>query len=623
MEFSYWKLQIRENSIGDHLDTLLRSIGAAFFCTHPGSGVLFALALFIFSPRLCIFGVIGTLSAQILASVLKLDRAMMKIGFFCFNGTLVGLYWSVLRPLNTTSIIALIVASALTVPLMILLNRMFCLSRMNLPPLSTASLVVIYPAIILLRKSGISFPPTLIAPPGFEAIFTGDYLFGGDWRSIADAFNLRLFGGIFFILTGIAVHSRRSLVNGLRGLIFGLAAAYILGGNMGLSWSSLYLVNIIPIFIALDGFFLVSNTTSRAYIWACGIFGVVLWAVCIPLFEMIALPEYTVPFLLTTLLALILSHLRFVQRSLPHLRPVPLVYVHSPESSDRWFSELKTAERFWRIIQPGSCGENWKGDMKNRTDRAVDIILNSKSIVAFTGAGVSTESHIPDYRTGQIHWKKYDTSHFRFEQFTLSEKSRARYWEMSQDFYLLIKQAKPNRAHTAFKELENMGKLAGIITQNVDRLHQKAGVSAEKVLELHGNELLVSCLNCGRQYTREEIYDWILNGVKVPYCLECQGILKPDSIAFGQPMPLDVSRRALDMVMRCDVMIVMGTSLLVQPAALLPWKAKENGAKLMIINLTSTVYDEHADVLIRDMAGSAMGRIMSRIDETRPYIQVT
>lgn len=304
------------------------------------------------------------------------------------------------------------------------------------------------------------------------------------------------------------------------------------------------------------------------------------------------------------------------------MKPVPLIYVNTPETAESWVKDLEIAEHYWQIVAPREQPNNWEGDMKSRIDKAVDLILKSKSIVAFTGAGISTESSIPDYRTGTIHWKKYDTRHFRWEAFNMSEESRAKYWEMSQDFYLLIKHARPNPAHMAFVELEKMGKLNGIITQNVDRLHQKAGVSAEKILEIHGNELFVTCLNCGRKYTREEIYEWILNGVKVPYCLKCQGLLKPDSIAFGQPMPLQVSRRAWDMVMNCDLMIIMGTSLLVQPAALLPWKAVENGAKLMIVNLTSTVYDEHADVLIRAGTGKTMQKILSRIDTVKYYVQL-
>jgi NAD-dependent deacetylase len=304
------------------------------------------------------------------------------------------------------------------------------------------------------------------------------------------------------------------------------------------------------------------------------------------------------------------------------LPPVPLVYVHSPATARKWRDDLDLANRYWQFVAPEQHTRNWEGDMRSRINRAADLILKSSSIVAFTGAGVSTESGIPDYRTGFLHWKKYDTRHFTFERFATSEESRAKYWEMSQDFYLLIKQAQPNRAHLALAELEQMGKLRGIITQNVDRLHHKAGVSAEKIIELHGNELFVTCLNCGRKYRREEIYDWILNGVKVPYCLECQGLLKPDSIAFGQPQPLEVSRRALELTLHCDLMIIMGTSLLVQPAALLPWKALESGARLIIINLSSTVYDQHADVIIRKPAADAMGKIMDRIREAGYYIQV-
>ncbi len=623
MEYSYWHIDLSRHGFLNHCDTFLRSIGAAFFCTHPISGVFFLCGLATFSPRLALFGTLGAVSAQITATLLKRDEAMMKVGFFSFNGALVGMYWCSLNPVSLKSVLSLAGAAALTVPLMMLFNQILCLSRFNLPPLSLASLIVTYPSIMLLNKLNIAYPPTQIAPPGFTERFSANAFFPAqNWFAGFAHVDMRLIFGAALMLIGTALHSRKTLFSAVKGIGWGLAIAIAAGGMQGVNWISLYLVTTTPIAIALDGFFLVSGRAARWVTRFAMVLGAFVWFISIPFFEAVRLPELTIPFCITTLFILFLSHLRRIQRWIPGLKPVPLLYVISPEAGEKWAQDLETAHRYWHIISPEHNSRNWEGDLKRKTDQAVDLILNSHAIVAFTGAGVSTESNIPDFRTGAVHWKKYDTRHFVFDQFAKSEESRAKYWEMSQDFYLLIKQAKPNRAHLALTQLERMGKLLGIITQNVDRLHSKAGISTEKIVELHGNELFVTCLNCGKKYTREEIYEWILNGVKVPYCLECQGILKPDSIAFGQPMQMSVSRYALDMTMRCDLMIIMGTSLLVQPAALLPWKAKENGAKLIIINLSSTVYDEHADVLIRDRAGKAMGKIMDRIERVRGYIQV-
>lgn len=620
MEYAYWRINIRKNPLINYLDDLFRAMGSAFFITNPMSGIMIVTGLLIFSPIVTLMGIYATVVAVTVARLLRRDESMMKIGFFGFNGMLTGLYWGFLGPLSWKSILVLTCSAALTVPVMILLNRIFCLSRFNLPPLSTASLLVTLPAIELMRRLQIAWPPSNLAPRGFLQMFQGDYLISPG--NLTLPFSIRTLLIACLVFGGMALHSRRMMWSAFRGIGVGLAAAYILGGLDGFTWSRLYIMNIAAIVIAMDGFFLSPGLGTRLYTLFWSIVGVGVWVAMVHLGLLLDVPEFTLPFVLTTEVALLLAHLPWVQRSFPGMKPVPLIYVNTPATAEAWLKDLELAERYWQIVAPAEHNNNWEGDMKSRMDKAVDLILKSQSIVAFTGAGISTESDIPDYRTGLVHWKKYDTRHFRWEAFNQSEESRGKYWEMSQDFYQLIKHAKPNPAHMAFTEFERMGRLEGIITQNVDRLHQKAGVSAEKVVEIHGNELFVSCLNCGKKYTREEIYEWILNGVKVPYCLKCQGMLKPDSVAFGQPMPLNVSRRAWDMVMNCDLMIIIGTSLLVQPAALLPWKAVENGAKLMIVNLTSTVYDEHADVLIRSGAGAVMQEIISRIDTVKYYVQV-
>lgn len=623
MTIAHWRYDPYRYALINHLDTIFRSIGAAFFVTNPVSGILLTISFFIFSPFLAAMCLAGSVAALIAALLLRRDSAYLKVGFFGFNGALVGMYWVNLTPFTWVSFCTMLLAASATVPIMMLLNRLLCMSRFNLPPLSSASLIVTYPSILLLSSLGIAFPPTMIHPPGFGAWFTGEYLASGfEFVSFFRQFDLRMISGISVMMIAIAVHSPASLRSAMRGLAIGLFAAFILGGRSAVWWSSLFIMTTTPVSIALDGFFVAPSVATRIMSYIAIISGIIVWISVVPLFDHLGLPELTVPFFLTTFTFLFLSRLKTVQRLIPGLVPVPLIYVSSPEYSARWKRDLDLAERYWQIISPSTFKRNWEGDMKRRIDCAVDLIMKSKSIVVFTGAGVSTESGIPDYRTHEIHWKQYDSSHFRYEKFSVSEESRQKYWQMSQDFYLVIKQARPNMAHLAMTEFEKLGKLTGIITQNVDRLHHKAGVSAEKIIEIHGNELFVSCLKCGAKYSRDEVYHWILNGVKVPYCLQCQGLLKPDSIAFGQPMTRESSIRAFEMTMKCDLFIIAGTSLLVQPAALLPWKAKENGAKMIILNLSSTVYDQHADVLIRDKAAKAFGTILDRIEEFREYIQI-
>ena len=239
--------------------------------------------------------------------------------------------------------------------------------------------------------------------------------------------------------------------------------------------------------------------------------------------------------------------------------------------------------------------------------RALALLSAAERPIALTGAGVSTESGIPDYRSGVIAWNVYDA------------RARATYWKMSQDFYVLLRQAKPNRAHQALAQFEKLGKLKGIVTQNVDRLHQRAG--STRVIEIHGHEFGVTCLQCGARYARDEIYKWILHGVEVPYCLHCQGFLKPDSIAFGQPMNFETSRQALDQADRCDLLLVAGTSLAVEPVAALVARTAARGARLIIVNYGPTDFDATADVLLRGSAGAILARLAADYESQQRWVK--
>lgn len=181
---------------------------------------------------------------------------------------------------------------------------------------------------------------------------------------------------------------------------------------------------------------------------------------------------------------------------------------------------------------------------------------------------------------------------------------------MSREFYAPLKGAQPNPAHLAIAELERMGKLDCLITQNVDHLHQRAGVPPEKVIELHGTALTVSCLSCQNKYPMDEIQSWLLRGVGVPRCDRCGGILKSDTVAFGQPMPPEQTAESFRRARSSDLLIVIGSSLVVQPAASIPLEAKESGARLVIINREPTGHDHHADIVVHGLAGLVLARIL-------------
>ena len=250
-------------------------------------------------------------------------------------------------------------------------------------------------------------------------------------------------------------------------------------------------------------------------------------------------------------------------------------------------------------------------DTNNSISSASDIIKSSQKILVFSGAGLSTESGIPDFRSPGGVWEKYDPSDFYYDKLISDEKSREKYWKMSREFYATMKDAQPNRAHKAICKLEDMGKLLSVVTQNIDHLHQKAGTSLEKIIEIHGTAFSVSCLSCGKKYDREEIERRLDSGITVPYCDVCSGILKPDTISFGQSMPQDKMAQALSYADECDLCMVLGSSLVVYPAASVPVQASRSGAKLIIINRDDTPLDIHADVVIHDSVSEVMTLLLS------------
>ena len=253
-----------------------------------------------------------------------------------------------------------------------------------------------------------------------------------------------------------------------------------------------------------------------------------------------------------------------------------------------------------------------KQNLETLTNRVADLIIDAKRIIVFTGAGVSTESGIPDFRSPGGLWDRFDPDDFTYQKFVSNANSRRKQWQLLWK-ERLTREVKPNPAHYAIAELDRLGKLDCVITQNVDNLQQKAGVPDDKVFELHGNMQQVICLSCGRRYPLEQIKTRLDEGEEVPDCEVCHGILKPDIVLFGEPMPEEVLHEATLRSHNCDLFIVIGSSLVVYPAALMPVYATDAGAKLVIINLSPTPMDEQATVLIRAKAGEAMTKIAQKV----------
>jgi NAD-dependent deacetylase len=244
-------------------------------------------------------------------------------------------------------------------------------------------------------------------------------------------------------------------------------------------------------------------------------------------------------------------------------------------------------------------------------ERVAALVRQSSRIVVFTGAGVSTESGIPDFRSAGGIWSRYQP--VEYGDFLSSRAARERYWTRSRETYPMLAQAQPNAAHHAIAELERMGKLDCVITQNVDGLHQKAGSSPDKVIELHGNTHWVVCISCSHRSPREQWQPALQSGAAVLDCPDCGGMLKVLTVSFGQPMPEWETREAERRSRQCDLFIAVGSSLVVYPAAHMPLHARSGGARLAVVNLTETYVDGLADVVVRAKAGPVMAGIMERM----------
>ena len=245
--------------------------------------------------------------------------------------------------------------------------------------------------------------------------------------------------------------------------------------------------------------------------------------------------------------------------------------------------------------------------------RAGTLLASARRVVVLTGAGISTESGIPDFRSPGGLWSRYDPSELTFDRFCARIETRRLYWEIACASYPIMRDASPNAAHDAVVAIERAGKLLALVTQNVDGLHQKAGSSAERTIEIHGSALHVKCVDCGAGADREEIHARVLGGDAAPTCGACDGALKPATISFGQAMPERETAQAFADAAEADVFLVIGSSLAVYPAAGLPRVAVENGAPLVIVNREPTPYDQVAEVVLYGSAGSILSAIAERI----------
>jgi len=245
----------------------------------------------------------------------------------------------------------------------------------------------------------------------------------------------------------------------------------------------------------------------------------------------------------------------------------------------------------------------------NQIDQLADLLRTSSNIVAFTGAGISTESGIPDFRSPGGVWSKYQP--VQFDDFLRHPEARQQYWMIRRESVPQFLSASPNAGHQALVALEKAGKLNAVVTQNIDELHQRAG--STRVLELHGTAMQVHCLECDKRWSAAELQPRLEADELELICDACDGIMKSMTVSFGQALPADVLMDSMQRARECDLMLAMGSSLVVYPANEVPATSKRHGAKLVILNRDKTPLDDYADLVIRGEIGPTLSAAVAKM----------
>jgi NAD-dependent deacetylase len=247
----------------------------------------------------------------------------------------------------------------------------------------------------------------------------------------------------------------------------------------------------------------------------------------------------------------------------------------------------------------------------NTFNEIIKLVKGSKSTVILTGAGISTESGLPDFRSDNGFWTK--NKPIKFNEFLQSEENQRLSWERNIELHSLLKNIKPNLGHMFVEKITSLQKSNFLITQNIDGLHQKSGVSRNKIIEIHGSAIEAACLECAAKQNILDFHDAIKLEDPLPKCTFCGGVVKVATISFGQPMNEMDMMHASKIVKESDLMIVMGSSLKVLPAGKLPNLAMQSGSKLIILNREKTRYDQSADIVINDELQNICSKLIDEL----------
>ena len=247
----------------------------------------------------------------------------------------------------------------------------------------------------------------------------------------------------------------------------------------------------------------------------------------------------------------------------------------------------------------------------NTFNKIIKLIKTSKKTIVLTGAGISTESGLPDFRSKDGFWTK--NKPIQFQDYLDDEEKQRLSWSRNIELHKILKEINPNIGHAFVEKVINFNKENFLITQNIDGLHQRSGIQEDKIIEIHGNAIEAKCLNCEKKAKIIHFHEAIKTNNPLPKCLNCNGVVKVATISFGQPMNENDMLKATKISSECELMIVMGSSLSVMPAGQIPNLAIQSGAKLVILNREETIYDAMADIVINDELKNICGKLIDKI----------
>lgn len=600
------------------IEIVLRSYGQVLFADSPLSGLLLLLALGMLSAKTLLFSLLGALAANAAARFLRRDPFYIEHGIYGFNGVIFGLFWSWHFVLSPASLGLFLAAALLLCPLQSALTRSFSLEKFALPATSLPAVLLLYGSLVAaywLAFSAKLVPYVELFAPATEVI---DPLLrvnpneGGPLWSFIATHGLHVWAAV---LAGILVFSPISFLTAAGFVLCGYAATLLLPPSIAPA-AGIYLgFNVLPAAVGLFGILLAPNRWALLYT----VFG---FFVCTAMFLALSgllgflnLPVLTLPFNLTILLLVTAAVRMGPLRS--GLIPVPLDRITTPEKAIRSKRPLlgpypqtpgfRQAAGFFQNFLPG-CRPT-----PEEASRLAEAIRTAPSVAILSGAGTSTESGIPDFRDNPAFWLRFGAEEMTYGNFLSRPDVRERYWEMQRQFHRLIEEARPNDIHRTAVRLQEMGKLACVVTQNVDGLFQKAGVSPERVIEVHGSIRTARCTGCRTVHTDAEIEAMLGAGIAAPFCRSCRQPLKPDTIFMGEPLDEAVAGEALFRILSAGLLLVVGTSLQVDPVASFADLAWRKGVRIAVVNLQPTPKDDLADIVVRKPLGPVFRRVLREL----------